>query len=169
MLKGIAIFLFSLFLLAGCSGGETMQIKSNAFQNGRDMPSKYTCDGKNISPGLVIIDALKTAKSLALIMDDPDSPSGKFLHWLVWNIPGNTTEMKEAQPIGIQVKNSFNTLGYSGPCPPSGTHRYIFRVYALDTTISLKAGSSRQELEAAMKSHVLESAELIGRYARAIK
>ena len=143
-----------------------MQIKSNALQNGRDISSKYTCDGKNISPGLIIIDAPKPTKSFALIMDDPDASKRTFLHWMAWNIPGNTTEIKESQSIGVQGKNDAGKTVYTGPCPPSGTHRYVFRMYALDTTLNLKESASRQELESAIKGHVLESTELIGRYAR---
>jgi len=173
MHKRIVIFLFLLLLLSACKEtqdikeGGKMQIKSSAFQNGRDIPSKYTCDGKNISPGLIIIDAPKQTKSFALIMDDPDSPSGKFVHWISWNIPGSTTEVKEGQSPGTQGKNSAGKLGYTGPCPPSGTHRYVFRIYALDTNLTLREGSTKQELESGIKPYILESAELIGRYARA--
>lgn len=179
-MKAIAIFLFSLLLLSACKSqegdkgiikespkeGENMQIKSNAFQSGKEIPSKYTCDGKNISPGLIIIDAPKPTKSFALIVDDPDAPRGIFTHWILWNIPANTTEIKENTSPGMQGKNDFNKLGYGGPCPPSGTHRYVFKVYALDTMLSLQQGSNKQQLESAIKQHVLESAELIGRYSR---
>ena len=95
-----------------------MQIKSSAIQSGKNIPSKYTCDGKNISPGLILIDVPKSAKSLALIMDDPDAPKGTFTHWVLWNLPGNLTEIKEAVSPGILGKNSAGKLGYLGPCPP---------------------------------------------------
>lgn len=144
-----------------------MQLKSPAFQNGKLIPNKYTCDGKNISPGLVILDVPKETKSLALITDDPDAPRGTFLHWTLWGISPKTTEIKEGEAPGIQGKNDFGKTSYGGPCPPSGMHRYVFRVYALDTAPDIRAGASKQELEAAMKNHILESAELIGRYSRA--
>ena len=99
-------------------------------------------------------------------MDDPDAPRGIFTHWVLWNISGNTTEIKENTSPGVQGKNDFNKLGYGGPCPPSGTHRYVFKAYALDATLSLQQGSTKQQLESAIKTHVLESAELIGRYSR---
>ena len=99
-------------------------------------------------------------------MDDPDASRGTFLHWLLWNIPSKVTEIKEGESQGVKGKNDFGKLGYGGPCPPSGIHRYVFRVYALDTSLSLPEGSTRQQMEAAMKGHIVESAELIGRYAR---
>ena len=143
-----------------------MQLKSQAFQNGKLIPGKYTCDGKNASPPLVIMDAPKETKFLAIILDDPDAPRGTFLHWLLWNIPSKVTEIKEGESPGVKGKNDFGKLGYGGPCPPSGIHRYVFRVYALDTSLSLPEGSSSKQVEAAMKGHIVESAELIGRYAR---
>jgi len=143
-----------------------MQLKSQAFQNGKLIPGKYTCDGKNVSPPLVIMDAPKETKSLALIMSDPDAPHGTFLHWLLWNIPPKVTELKEGESPGVKGKNDFGKPGYGGPCPPSGIHRYVFRVYALDIMLNHPESSTKQQVEAAMKGHILQSAELIGRYSR---
>lgn len=123
-----------------------MKITSPSFQENAFIPSKYTCDGENINPPLVISDVSADAKSLALIVDDPDAPVGTFVHWLVWNIPPRVGEIKEGSlPEGsIQGTNDFGKKEYGGPCPPSGTHRYFFRLYALNQELNLPEGAKRR-------------------------
>jgi Raf kinase inhibitor-like YbhB/YbcL family protein len=150
------------------AGGGKMKITSAAFQNGGNIPSKFTCDGADTNPPLRFEGAPAEAKSLVLIVDDPDAPSGLFTHWLVWNMDAKTTEIAEGggSSIGTQGKNDFGKLGYGGPCPPSGTHRYYFKVFALDNQLDLAAGSKRAQLDSAMKGHVIAQGELMGRYSR---
>ncbi|MBI2651735.1 YbhB/YbcL family Raf kinase inhibitor-like protein [Candidatus Woesearchaeota archaeon] len=144
-----------------------MKLTSSAFEHGKEMPSEYTCDGIDISPELHIENVPKNAKSLALIMDDPDAPMGTFVHWVVWNIPIDTKIIKKgAEPKGIEGKTNSGRTGYGGPCPPSGTHRYFFKVYALDMVLTLKEGSTKKDLEAAMQNHIIEKAEIMGTYGR---
>lgn len=145
-----------------------MQLSSPAFAYGDDIPTKFTCDGENVNPPLVISEVPQEAKSLVLIVDDPDAPSGTWLHWSLWNIPMTTIEIKEnSLPIGsITGTNDFNLTKYRGPCPPSGTHRYFFKLYALDNIINLPEGASLSELEEKMKNHILEEVELIGKYSK---
>lgn len=145
----------------------TMKITSSAFENDSSIPSKYTCDGENINPPLSISDIPADTKSMVLISDDPDAPAGTWIHWTAWNIPPNTTEIAEnSSPPGIQGTTSFNEVGYGGPCPPSGTHRYFFKIYALDTELNLGSEATSKEIEAAMQNHILDSSELIGLYSR---
>lgn len=142
-----------------------MKLTSPSFANNGQIPSEFTCDSSDVSPPLTISDAPENAKSIALIMDDPDAPVGTFVHWVVWNIPIGTKEIrKDSEPSGIQGKTGFGRTGYGGPCPPSGTHRYFFKLYALDTEINLPKGSSKKELEKAMEGHIMEKAELMGTY-----
>ena len=145
-----------------------MKITSSAFQEGGDNPSKFSRDGQNINPALRIEGTSSNAKSLLLIMDDPDAPVGLFTHWLVWNIGPKTTEIAEKSvPKGaVQGTNDYPTLGYGGPQPPSGTHRYYFKIFALDQMLDLKAGAKRAEVDAAMRGHVIAQGELMGRYSR---
>jgi Raf kinase inhibitor-like YbhB/YbcL family protein len=145
-----------------------MKISSPAFENNSKIPEKYTCDGENINPPLKIEGVPKEAKSLVLIVDDPDAPMGTFLHWLVWNIPPETNLIGEnSLPEGaVQGKNDFGKENYGGPCPPFGTHRYFFKLYALDKILDLPAGSSLKEIEKAMEGHILDQAQLIGLYQR---
>lgn len=144
-----------------------MQLKSEAFENGERIPSRYTCDGKNVSPPLRIEDVPEEAESVALVMDDPDAPGGTFDHWLVWNIDPATTEIREGEaPEGVSGKNDFGDLSYGGPCPPSGTHSYRFKIYALDRTLDLAEGSTKGQLQQAMRGHVLEEHLLEGDYSR---
>jgi len=145
-----------------------IKVSSSAFGQGEMIPQKFTCDGQNINPEILIDGAPENAKSLALIMDDPDSPSGNFVHWLVWNIKPNTKIINEnsAPESAVSGKNSAGKDQYIGPCPGSGTHRYIFRIFALDEIINLPQGASRQELEGAMQNHILDAGELMGRYQR---
>ncbi len=142
-----------------------MKLTSSAFEDNGNMPSQFTCDGDNISPPLEISEVPEGAKSLALIADDPDAPSGTWVHWVVWNIPAGTKEIAEGtEPEGVQGKTDFGRTGYGGPCPPSGTHRYFFRLYALDTKFELAEGSVKKDLEEAMEDHVMEKAQLMGNY-----
>lgn len=144
-----------------------MKIMSPAFKHEGRIPPQYTCDGKNISPPLRFVDVPKEAASLALVMDDPDAPRGTFDHWVVWNVPLNTKSIEEGkEPKGVQGTTGFGSKGYGGPCPPSGEHRYFFKLYALDAKIGLPEGSSKEDLEKAMEGHVIEQSVLMGRYSR---
>jgi Raf kinase inhibitor-like YbhB/YbcL family protein len=160
---GIALAAMALI----AAGGAKMKITSPAFQEGANIPSKFSCDGADTSPPLQIADIPSGAKSLALIVDDPDAPSGLFTHWTVWNIPPQTSVVGEGSaPKGVQGTNDFGKSGYGGPCPPSGTHRYYFQIFALDRELDLPFGAKRGQLDAAMKGHVVAQGELMGRYAR---
>jgi len=149
------------------AGGVKMKITSSAFQGGANIPSKFTCDGSDTSPPLQIADVPSGAKSLALIVDDPDAPGGLFTHWMVWNIPPDAGAIGEGStPKGAQGTNDFGKSGYGGPCPPSGAHRYYFKVFALDRELDLPSGAKRRQLDAAMKGHIVAEGELMGRYSR---
>ena len=145
-----------------------------AFGNGSEIPKKFTCDGNNVSPALSWKGVSKTAGSLALIADDPDAPGGTWTHWLLWNLPASLTSLQEGLPArdrfdngAVQGQNDFSRIGYGGPCPPPGKpHRYFFKLYELDTTLAVRPGSSRKELDRAMKGHILSQAEWMGRYGR---
>lgn len=147
---------------------KAMKIESTVFTHNQPIPAKYTCDGQNVNPPLTFSDIPAEAKSLVLINDDPDAPAGTWVHWTVWNISPTTTQVPEnSVPQGaVEGTTSFGKSGYGGPCPPSGTHRYFFKVYALDTTLSLDAKATKQDLEKAMEKHVLAQTELIGLYSR---
>lgn len=149
-------------------GMETLNISSPAFNHGGAIPARYSCDGADVSPPLVIDKTPAAARSLALIMDDPDAPAGTWVHWVVWNIPPQTREIPEnGLPLGSsQGKNDWKRNGYGGPCPPSGTHRYFFRLYALDTSLQLAASTTKAALELAMRGHILAKRELLGTYRR---
>src|SRR6266576_3329740 len=153
-------------LVAFAAGGAKMKISSSAFQEGGTIPEKFSKNGQNINPELRIEGAPAEAKSLALIVDDPDAPVGLFTHWLVWNIDPKTTDIAEnSVPRGaLQGTNDFPGSGYDGPQPPSGTHRYYFKIFAVDQTLDLKSGAKRQELDKAMSGHVIAQGELVGRY-----
>ena len=150
----------------------SIDVMSPAFQNEEMIDAKYTCDGQDISPPLEWAEGPGSTKSYALIMDDPDAPGGTFVHWVAWNIP--RTRLPEAVPNSEtlpdgtrQGVNSFKKTGYAGPCPPSGTHRYYFKVYALDRTIDhLAPGATKQDLLAAMNGHILAEGETMARYSR---
>jgi len=149
------------------AGGATMKITSSAFHQGANIPSKFTCDGSDTSPPLQIADVPSGAKSLVLIVDDPDAPGGLFTHWLVWNISPQTGSIAEGSaPKGVQGANDFGKSGYRGPCPPPGTHRYSFKIFALDRELDLRSGAKRSQVDAAMKDHVIAQGELVGRYAK---
>lgn len=144
-----------------------MKISSSAFKNNSIIPAKYTCDGENINLPLTFSDVPKDAKSLVLIVDDPDAPMGLWIHWVVFDIDPKTTGVSEGSkfPNAKEGITSFGGKGYGGPCPPSGIHRYFFKLYALDTTLSLN-NPDKAELENAMRNHVIEKAEIIGLYSR---
>jgi Raf kinase inhibitor-like YbhB/YbcL family protein len=155
-------------VVAFAAGGGKMNVSSSAFNESGTIPEKFSKNGQNISPELRVEGAPGDAKSLALIADDPDAPVGLFTHWLVWNIDPKIKQIAEGSaPSGaVQGKNDFGEIGYGGPQPPSGTHRYYFKIFALDRTLDLKPGAKRKELDAAMKGHILAQGELMGRYSK---
>jgi Raf kinase inhibitor-like YbhB/YbcL family protein len=152
----------------------TMQLKSSAYRAGGAIPLRYTCEGDDISPEFSWTDVPAGTKSLALILHDPDAPrEGGFTHWVVYNIDPILKEIAENTPkdekfagIGLQGKNDAGKIGYKGPCPPSGSHRYIARLFALDAELNLKPGASHQEVTSAMEGHILDKAALMGTYAK---
>jgi len=154
-------------------GGRNMQITSSAFTEGSMIPAKFTCDGQNISPPLEWKNAPAGVKSFALVSDDPDAPMGTWVHWVAYNIPVSVNKLdenvkteKEFTDGMRQGSNSWPKIGYGGPCPPSGTHRYYFKLYALDTMLDLKPGVTKAQVLQAMKGHVLAEAQLMGKYKR---
>jgi Raf kinase inhibitor-like YbhB/YbcL family protein len=163
MMINLTAFAVSGSLLAG---GAKMKITSPAFQEGGIIPDKFAKRGENVNPPLRIEGTSARAKSLVLIVDDPDAPVGLFTHWLVWNIDPKTTEIAESSvPKGaVQGTNDYPGRGYDGPQPPSGTHRYYFRIFALDDTLDLSAGAKRKELDQAIRGHVIAQGEYMGRY-----
>jgi hypothetical protein len=142
-----------------------LTVKSPAFENNKLIPSKYTCDGDNVNPPLTIEGVPNETKSLVLIVDDPDCPTGTWDHWIVWNIPP-TNKIEENTIPGTEGINTARKHSYGGPCPPWGTHRYFFKVYALDTKLSLNSNSNKKDVEKAMQGHILAKGELIGLYHR---
>ena len=147
---------------------DSFKISSPVFTDNGQIPPRYTCDGDDINPPLHIENIPTGTRSLALIIEDPDAPSGLFVHWLVWNINPHQNEIAEnsTPKEAMAGRNNFERTSYGGPCPPSGTHRYIFRMFALDSTLILAGGSSKSQLEAAMEGHVLATAQLIGLYGK---
>jgi len=145
-----------------------MKLTSPDFSEGSSIPERFTCDGQDINPTLRIDGVPQAAKSLVLIVDDPDAPVGTFTHWLIWNLRPDVTEIVANSPLSdaVQGVNDFGRSKYGGPCPPSGVHRYYFKLYALDTTLKLPAKSKRKALDAAIKGHMVGEAILMGRYAR---
>ncbi len=147
-----------------------LTLYSGAFKDGGLIPPQYTCEGEGISPPLAIDGIPAGTKTLALVVDDPDAPGGTWDHWIVFNIPPSTSAVGPGQePPGTQGDNSWGRPGWGGPCPPSGEHRYIFMLYALDGELGLSAGASRDEVLGAMQGHVLGQAQLVGRYRKANK
>jgi hypothetical protein len=146
-----------------------MKIESDVFQNNEKIPSRYTCDGINISPPLKISEIPSNTKTLVLISDYTDTPYGDWVYWVVFNIyvkEANSIEINENAEPGVNGINDFGSLGYGGPCPPSGTHRYFFKIYALDTELNINEGADKKQVEQAMQNHVLDSSQLIGIYSR---
>jgi Raf kinase inhibitor-like YbhB/YbcL family protein len=142
-----------------------LTVTSTAFKNDESIPAKYTCDGEEVSPPLHIEGIPAEAKSLALIVEDPDATKAVFDHWLVWNIEAGPTIAEGSIP-GIVGTNGFGKTAYGGPCPPSGVHRYFFKVYALDSNLNLEAGADKRTLEQALHPHILAEGTLIGRYGK---
>ena len=185
MMKKIFIILMSIFTVTGCGGEKQnkmetqpsvifekekevqMKIKSPAFNDGGFIPANYTADGEDISPPLEIEGVPEGAATLVLIVDDPDAPGGNWDHWILWNIPATTAGIEAGtHPPCIKGRNDFGTLDYGGPAPPSGTHRYFFKLYALDKKLELKEGTGKAALLKAMDGHTLGTAVLIGKYSR---
>ncbi len=165
----IGLAIITILVLTGAvsaqtaEGGTDMRLSSPEFKNNDFIPKKFTCQGEDINPALIMEDISKEAKSLALIVDDPDAPMGTWIHWVVYDI-SPVSRIEENSIPGKQGSNDFGRKNYGGPCPPSGTHRYFFKIYALDTVLNLKEGISKSGLEKAMEGHILAKAELIGLY-----
>ncbi|MFZ1040040.1 MAG: YbhB/YbcL family Raf kinase inhibitor-like protein [Anaerolineales bacterium] len=147
----------------------TLSVTSPAFKSGSPIPAVYTCKGDNTSPALSWTDPPSNTKSFALTMDDPDAPGGIWVHWVIYNIPASARGLQVAAPAKAQLTddslngvNSWGKLGYGGPCPPSGTHRYFFKLYALDTLLDLASGANKQQVLSAMQNHILAQGELMG-------
>jgi len=173
---GILIFAF-LFLISDntiAKEDTNMQIKSSAFEDNGLIPKKYTCDGSDVSPPLTWTKLPAGTKSIALICDDPDAPMGTWVHWVIYGISSDTTSLSENLPKQKQVLNGakqgitdFRKIGYGGPCPPKGpAHRYFFKIYALDVELNLPAGASKKDVKKAMKGHILDEGQLVGKYGR---
>lgn len=184
MIRKLSIFLSLPLIFAAVqfdlqaksnSGGTKMafQIKSPAFSDNGMMPSIHTCDDKDISPQLQWTEPPQGTKSFALINDDPDAPMGTWVHWVIFNLPAGTRQLEQNFPKDKELKNGakqgindFGKIGYGGPCPPSGTHRYFFKLYALDALLNLPAGATKNQLLDAMKGHTLAETQIIGKYKR---
>ena len=175
----IISLVFLVLISAGCKselnqGNEagvtpmSIPVSSPSFKEGERIPIKFTCDGTNLSPQLDWSGQPATVHSLALIMDDPDAPAGTFVHWVLFNLPGDLASLPEGvSGTGVAGTNGFRKLGYGGPCPPKGsTHRYFFKLYALDFALDLKEGASKAEVERAMQGHILGQGQLGGKYSR---
>jgi len=186
----VLTFLMIAPLVAGCSGGSRpltpqspantsqsskpeIKLTSTTFKEGEAIPSAYTCDGVNISPSLEWSGAPKTAKTIAIVADDTDAPGGTWVHWVLYNLPVDNIGLVENLPLtenlkagGFQGANDFQKIGYGGPCPPSGTHHYYFRIYAIDSELPLKARATKAELLKAMEGHIVLQGQLIGTYRR---
>jgi Raf kinase inhibitor-like YbhB/YbcL family protein len=180
--KGSGLLALSSFLgIAACAngpakGGNSMalDLSSKSFAAGTNIPKQFTCDGEDRSPELHWGEPPAGTKSFALIVDDPDAPVGTWVHWVLFNLPASTRNLSENAPKkgalengAVQGQNDFRNIGYGGPCPPPGkSHRYFFKFYALDAVLTLKAGSTKSDLERAMKGHILAQGEYMGRYGR---
>jgi Raf kinase inhibitor-like YbhB/YbcL family protein len=150
-----------------------IQITSPAFTDGGPIPEKFTCDDLDVSPPIEWVNVPEGTQSIAIICDDPDAPMKTWVHWVIFNIPGGVTRLPENVPPERELENGahqgmndFHKIGYGGPCPPSGTHRYFFKIYALDTQLDLPAGASKSQLMIAMEGHVLSQSNLMGTYTR---
>lgn len=150
-----------------------MKLTSDAFRQGDAIPARFTCDADDISPPLAWRAVPEATQSFALVCDDPDAPMGTWVHWVYYDIPAGTSSLPAGVPVmadpdsgGTQGRNDFGQLGYGGPCPPGGTHRYFFRLYAVDCVLSLDPGATRQDLQNTLEGHVLAEAELMGTYRR---
>lgn len=166
MPKSLLVLIYCLllfFTLDGAEGGSVMKLSSPEFKHNEYLPKKFTCQGQRVNPGLVIEDIPAGAKSLVLIMNDPDAVGGDFVHWVLYDLPV-TSRIDENFLSAKQGLNSLGRMGYVPPCPPSGTHRYFFRVYALDADLGLPEGLGRDDLEREISDHLMDKAELIGLY-----
>ncbi|MGE5679414.1 MAG: YbhB/YbcL family Raf kinase inhibitor-like protein [Bacillota bacterium] len=178
---GILFSLISILLISGTAVSQTrskakrmdIKLESPDFKNGDFIPSKYTCDGENISPALNWSKPSDKVKNYCIIVEDPDAPGGDFTHWILIDIPGNLTSLPEDVtnqknlPDGAEMgTNDARRIGYFGPCPPSGVHRYYFRIYALDTILKMDAGATKKEVLNAMENHIIAKGELLGKYKR---
>src|SRR5437868_1543916 len=155
-----------LHIMATVTQTTTLTIGSPEFGQKDFIPSRYTCEGDNINPPLTIENIPAGTKSLALVVDDPDAPGRTFIHWLIWNIRPMEMILENTVP-GTEGNNSFGTVNYKGPCPPTGTHRYFFKVYALDKILDINEGAELKSLEKAMRDHIIGYGELIGVYRKA--
>ncbi len=179
-LLSIILLIFSCIFLSGCGAknapspadnkftgkATNMKLTSPVFDDGDFIPAKYTCDGENVSPPLEISDVPEDTQSLVLIVDDPDAPAGDWVHWTIWNIDPGTKEISEGNvPAGaMQGSTDFGNNKYGGPFPPSGTHRYQFKLYALDTILDLNSYSAKKDIEREMKDHILDQIMFVGLY-----
>lgn len=174
---GLVLMGVMCFSVSACGGSATstekgagemgIQITSSEFNEGGNIPVRFTCDGEDISPPLAWTVLPTGTRSLALVVDDPDAPVGTWVHWVIFNLPADIDSLSEGvSGLGTGGLNSWRRLGYGGPCPPSGTHRYYFKLYALDSMLSLPQGASKGELEKAMQGHVLAQGQLMGKYSR---
>jgi Raf kinase inhibitor-like YbhB/YbcL family protein len=185
MKKYLLLCVAVVLLLSSCSSTSastptpeanmSLDLKSDAFVNGQSIPAKYSCVGRNISPALTWSDPPAGTQSFALIVDDPDAPAGTWVHWVLFNIPADRRSLAEDLPVtGKNVdpgaiyfgRNSSGNTRYDGPCPPSGTHRYFFKLYALDAPVNLLPGATKEELLDAMKGHILAQGELMGTFSK---
>lgn len=175
ILLGLLLILACVACQASFPGGEgegegqmPMTISSTAFSEGDEIPRRHTCDGEDLSPPLTWSGTPNGTQSLVMITDDPDAPSGTFVHWVLYNIPPDTSSLSEGvRGIGTQGVNGFGKSGYGGPCPPKGpAHRYFFKIYALDTSLNLQSGAKKAEVEKDMQDHVLAQGQLMGTYKR---
>ncbi len=160
-------------LTALAEAAMALTLSSPAFQDGQPIPAVYTCEGRDLSPPLAWTDPPERTKSFVLISDDPDAPRGTWVHWVLYNLPPGTRALPEGMPTdakvptgGLHGTTDFGRTGYGGPCPPSGTHRYYFTLYALDTVLTLAPGATKAQVEAAMRGHVLADAQVMGTYQR---
>lgn len=189
-MRHIILYLLITILLASCASPATttpdrtnlvtttepnmsIELKSDVLTHAGPIPAQYTCTGSDVSPALTWSEPPAGTQSFALIMDDPDAPAGTWVHWVLFNIPASARGLAEAIPVGetlpdgsMQGRNSSGELGYNGPCPPSGTHRYFFKLYALDEMLGLSAGADKGELLKAMEGHILAQGELMGTFSR---
>ena len=169
----LSVLVLTLFAVSPLSAKEVrkmtqMRLTSPEFLDHKAIPGKFTCDGEDLNPPLVIEGVPQEAKSLALVMDDPDAPAGVWVHWVIWNMDPGTKQVDQGSlPPGAQSgMNSWKRTGYGGPCPPSGTHRYFFRLYALKERLNLSTSATRKDLDRAMHGKILAQCELLGLYGR---
>lgn len=158
--------LVAVMLATAAAGAARFTLRSPAFASGEPIPVRFTCDGENVSPALRWTAPPAATRSLALIMDDPDAPGGTFTHWLAWNIAATARGLRAGQRAPREGTNDAGRIGYTGPCPPSGVHRYVFRLYALETPLRLARGASRAQFLAAIRGRSLAVSRLVGRYGR---